>query len=524
MSGKKAPKIRWCTYCNTEAPSGAVFCPRCGEPIDPNYVYGEGVFSEDAVNKEDENLSFGEITFTPSPLTVSGTSTQVLYEGTIRGLVTSESEMILIPVVGAFNLSMIPPPNPFIPPSNPYGGFVETFFVMRLEEGFEGVPDEILVQTSSSYALLETHSGYFGVGDKVTLQGRIFRINLRVWNRPMYAILADHFYNETLQTGDEELMKKNQILYGGEIRGSVTRESRPRVLRYETQNGIYSTSEVCFAMKLEENIEGFPEEILVRYNSVGYFGIGDRVILQGEIVKANLRQWGRPSYAINADIFYNESLRIGNEGLMEKIRESHSLMMRGSVTNESIITLDGVGNYKRTLFTMKLEEAFEEIPDKILVQTYNFGYFGKGDKVILQGRLILADLRHWNRPMYMIIADHFYNESLQFGSVGLTDRKRVLYKGMMRGSVTEESQTRIYHRGLYLSIKTYFAVRLEGNIGIEGIPDKLLVSSERAGYFRKGDKVVLQGRILEGNLRLWNKPMYLIIADHYYNESLQIGD
>ncbi|WXG41206.1 MAG: zinc-ribbon domain-containing protein [Candidatus Freyarchaeum deiterrae] len=48
MSGRNISKKGWCSYCGTQVPSGAVFCPHCGKPIDPNYVYDESISSEEA--------------------------------------------------------------------------------------------------------------------------------------------------------------------------------------------------------------------------------------------------------------------------------------------------------------------------------------------------------------------------------------------------------------------------------------------------------------------------------------------
>jgi hypothetical protein len=403
------------------------------------------------------------------------------------------------------------PSPPIVDDSSLHYAFSEVCFVMRLEERFEGVPDEILVHTSKF--------GYFGEGDEVILQGKIFKTYLSQWGRQMFTIEANHFYNESLKIGDRGLTMGVRALYGGMMRGSVTKESKTALSGNEKFYGNY------FVIRLEENIgiEGIPSEILVHCHKQGYFGKGDKVILQGIITKKVLKKWGRPSYTIHTDHFYNKSLQIGEEESIASKRTLHKCIIRGSVTRESITRISGSEvRFSGTYFVMKLEESFEEVPDEILVKIFGFGYFGEGDKVILQGRILEANLGGWNRPMYLINANHFYNESLQFGDAGLANRKRVLYNGLIRGSVVGESRTRITSNANFGG--AYFAVRLEGDIRIEGIPDKLLVRSERAGYFRIGDKVILQGRILEINLRSWNRPMYLINADHYYNESLQIGD
>nr|MDO8081082.1 zinc ribbon domain-containing protein [Candidatus Freyarchaeota archaeon] len=514
MSGKKVSGTKWCAYCGTQAPSGAVFCPRCGEPIDPSHVFEEINSEEALVKKEKESGESYEIPPIQSiSSTPGGYRTRVLYEGMIRGLVTGESKLIRTPVEGVRS-TVAPNPNMFLPA--PYYGFAEAYFVMRLEENIEGVPDEILVFTSKF--------GYFGVGDEVTLQGKIIKEDLGQWGRPMYIIFADHYYNESLQIGDEESKTRKQVLYKGVIRGLVTKESR---LRFVGGGRIFGAD---FVMKLEENIEGVPEEILVHTAAIGYFRKDDEVILQGRIFKIVLRQWGRPMYVIEADHFHNESLQIGDKsGWNEYVLYGGTL--RGTVTGESRSSFTK-GNFIGTYFVLKLEEniGIGEIPDEILAYNtmlFRFGvaksgYFGMGDKVILLGKIIKIKLKLWDRLMYVIEADHYYNESLQIGDEGFMEETYVSNRIMMRGLVTKESRSNVRNDGKVIGI--YFAVKLEENIGIEGIPDEILVRSDKLGYFRIGDEVTLQGKIFKINLKRWGRPMYVIEAEHFYNESLQIGD
>jgi hypothetical protein len=508
MSGKKDSE-KECAYCGTQAPSGALFCPHCGEPLDPSYVYDESVFSEDAAIKEEENLRVDEITFTPSPPTIIETRTPLMYEGMIRGRVTRGS----IPTYTSILVAKYPNISSIVRPStvnySPHYASPKVCFVIRPEERFEGVPDEILV--------LSSKFGYFGEGDEVSLQGKIFKMDLSKWGRPMFTIVADNYYNETLQIDDKGIEGGNHVLYKGMIRGSVTKEQKT------TLYGNY------FVIRLEENtgIGGISDEILVRCRGWGYFGIGDKVILQGIITENVHTRLGRPSYTIRTNNFYNESLQISYERLMERREVLHKGIIRGSVTRES-----GNQNFLGIYFVVKLEEYFGEVPEGVLVKT-PFGYFGMGDKVILQGRIIKANVRHWNRPMYLVIANHFYNESLQISDVGLADMKPVSYMATIQGTVTKESRIRILNKGGFFG--TYFVMRLEGDIEminslgqtirrqIEGIPPEILVRFERAGYFRIGDKVILRGSMLEANSRRWNKTMYLFNATSFYNESLQIG-
>ncbi|WXG41769.1 MAG: zinc ribbon domain-containing protein [Candidatus Freyarchaeum deiterrae] len=506
MSGKKFIGVKQCAYCGTQAPIGATFCPRCGEPFNLSQTYDKRITVKDIVTNEGENQRVGEITPISRPPTVSETSTQILYEGTIRGLVTKGlmpiHTSVLIgpyPNINFANSTFVAPPL--------YQVFSEVCFVVRLEENLEGGPDEILV--------LSSNFGYFGKGDEVILQGKLFKTYLSYWSGPMYLIVADHYYNESLRIGDGGLTEGKR-LFKGMIRGSVTKESRTGFLGNDRFYGNY------FVIRLEESIGigGIPDEILVHCHKQGYFGKGDKVILQGEITEKVLKKWERPSYIVQADHFYNESLKIGEAESMRSKRVLHRGMIRGTVTRESVIRADGAA-FAGTYFAMKLEENFAEIPDEILVQTFHFGYFGKGDKVILEGEILETNLKHWKKPMYLISAKHFYNESLQIDVVMLMSGKQV-FRGTIRGTVTRESKTKTSENGDFAG--TYFAMKLEENIGIKGLPDEILVESKKVGYFGIGDKVILQGEILETNLKHWKKPMYLIVAEHYYEESLQIGN
>lgn len=47
---------------------------------------------------------------------------------------------------------------------------------------------------------------------------------------------------------------------------------------------------VIFSIKLEEKIKGIPDEIVVRSSKVGYFRVGDEVLLQGKIFERDLEQ------------------------------------------------------------------------------------------------------------------------------------------------------------------------------------------------------------------------------------------
>lgn len=193
--------------------------------------------------------------------TASGDATQtLLYEGTFRGLVTGESVDIPTNMIGAqkidtgVTLSSSSNLNIFTP--NTWHGGAQAKFVMKLEENIEGVPDEILVQT--------TQFGHFGKNDKVILEGKVFRINFKHWDKLFYSLIAEHYYNESLQIGDEGFRENEQEVYKGTIRGSVNKESRTHINVYykskphhphsrpAPSSPHYSFGDIYFTMNLEK--------------------------------------------------------------------------------------------------------------------------------------------------------------------------------------------------------------------------------------------------------------------------------
>ncbi|WXG41781.1 MAG: hypothetical protein WED07_13625 [Candidatus Freyarchaeum deiterrae] len=206
-----------------------------------------------------------------------------------------------------------------------------------------------------------------------------------------------------------------QTLYEGVIQGLVTGELMTNLDRNEHYNGSY------FTIKLEEDFEGVPKEILVSVR-LNYLRIGDKVTLQGKIIKEVLKKWRKPNYLILADRVYNESLNIGTEVLMVSKQVIYKGIIRGLVTEGSRLLMTRPSFNLGSSFLMKLDEnmGIAEIPDELLVQTSR-GYFRKGDKVILEGKIFRITLKKIERPTYAIKVDHFYNESLQIGDGGIVN-------------------------------------------------------------------------------------------------------
>ncbi len=99
-------------------------------------------------------------------------------------------------------------------------------------------------------------------------------------------------------------MPTEKILYKGLITGTVICE--PQI-----------TEEIMnFVIKSDLNIEGIPEEIVVRRVFINsrdvlfYFRKGDKVSIAGAIVETISKIWKKPLISIRAQSIYNETLKI----------------------------------------------------------------------------------------------------------------------------------------------------------------------------------------------------------------------
>ena len=86
------------------------------------------------------------------------------------------------------------------------------------------------------------------------------------------------------------------ILYEGILNGIVTNQSF----------GAYEAT-----IKLDEKIEGIPEEILLRSYGYIYLNKGDIIRVYGIIIKEPLKFWQKDRIYIKAKHIYNETLQYG---------------------------------------------------------------------------------------------------------------------------------------------------------------------------------------------------------------------
>ena len=101
--------------------------------------------------------------------------------------------------------------------------------------------------------------------------------------------------------------KKPEELFSGTIQGVIT------------SNGLFAMANrkdhrwavMYFSVKMDEPIEGIPEEITVHTNGILNFRKGDTVKIIGKIVRNPLEHFPDGSIQLNAEHIYNETLKCG---------------------------------------------------------------------------------------------------------------------------------------------------------------------------------------------------------------------
>ena len=103
---------------------------------------------------------------------------------------------------------------------------------------------------------------------------------------------------------------------------------------------------------------------------------------------------------------------------------------------------------------------------------------------------------------------------------------KTLFEGIIRGTAITDAH---YGIGRIIVTALSFIVELDENIA--GIPTQLPVFSRTGQFFegafstiiKKGDRVLINGKIMEKELKIWQKEAVLIIADNIYNENIKFG-
>ncbi len=67
--------------------------------------------------------------------------------------------------------------------------------VIKLDAEIEGIPDELVVKYFTANGF------YVRPGDKVLIQGKIYRERIKFWNKNFIWVNANHIFNQTLNCG-----------------------------------------------------------------------------------------------------------------------------------------------------------------------------------------------------------------------------------------------------------------------------------------------------------------------------------
>lgn len=103
---------------------------------------------------------------------------------------------------------------------------------------------------------------------------------------------------------------------------------------------------------------------------------------------------------------------------------------------------------------------------------------------------------------------------------------KLLFQGIIRGTAITDARY-----GMSQSVGTALSFILELDEEIVGIPSQLPVFCGKVKFYqgafstniKKGDRVLINGKIMEQELKIWQKTAILIIAVNIYNESIKFG-
>ncbi|NHI92540.1 MAG: hypothetical protein EAX96_08550 [Candidatus Lokiarchaeota archaeon] len=96
-----------------------------------------------------------------------------------------------------------------------------------------------------------------------------------------------------------------EIIYDGELKGTVTSEM--------AFSSPYNINRIIFSLKIEDNIEKIPKELIIIYSSYSIIIVrpGDKVKVDGKIKKKLIKQWNSIKYWFECKAIYNETLSFG---------------------------------------------------------------------------------------------------------------------------------------------------------------------------------------------------------------------
>ncbi|MFX1450352.1 MAG: hypothetical protein ACFFCM_05895 [Promethearchaeota archaeon] len=180
-----------------------------------------------------------------------------------------------------------------------------------------------------------------------------------------------------------------------------------------------------FTIKINEEIEGLPEEFFVRFRvlvrdarrlswyRITFLRKGDIVSIGGTLFKFFERKETLVTTRMKADYVYNKTLKHG-VGSKIKRKEVFRGSLSGTATSDEIYSTSELG----AVFSMKLDLEIEGLPNEFLVYNYKFQgrvIIRKGDKVLIEGKLFQGSMGKNGLEIIEMEAEHIYNSTLQCG-------------------------------------------------------------------------------------------------------------
>lgn len=83
--------------------------------------------------------------------------------------------------------------------SQAIGGVVS--FIIKLDEKFEGIPETLPVIATSGSHWKQLFCTNIQAGDKLLIKGKIQKIDLKIWQKEVYYLFANHIFNVTMDFG-----------------------------------------------------------------------------------------------------------------------------------------------------------------------------------------------------------------------------------------------------------------------------------------------------------------------------------
>ena len=175
-------------------------------------------------------------------------------------------------------------------------------------------PDEVMgidnLPTQMTFSILLSNRNALLIrkNNRITAYINLKEKYLKYWDLKTYFIRSSCVFNETLKSGAGRKEKKKKVYYKGEILGNVT----TALVTIKERRGMapnYHFSSLSFGLKLNEEISGVPEEIIVNThlfsNPKLIITKGDDVKIIGEISSQILRKMKVECFEINAEHVYD---------------------------------------------------------------------------------------------------------------------------------------------------------------------------------------------------------------------------